>query len=287
MAVYQSKSILVGGYTFTDTSLTTSAEGLALKIDSSNPWGVKIAGAGDTVVGVVPDSVLYQNGDAIAIAVMTGTIVDCYAGAAGFAAGDLVKATTVGAVVTAGSTDPYFGQAIETATSGNFGAVVILGGGSIATNVTWTKSSTNLQPTTPGDAITTAPAGSTAKTLSLALNAISGLGTDAAIDILLKPKGTGVVKMTNGSLTAIPVVTAWAATQGTTGTVGTAGQIACVGMTAAGVVIATLAEDPGAGLVLSDVVAGSDLFTVYTKNTSTDARAALSGKKVNYLVLSY
>lgn len=75
--------------------------------------------------------------------------------------------------------------------------------------------------------------------------------------------------------------------QATTGTAGTAGQVAVTGLTATSVVLVTIAEDPGTNLALSDVVAGTDLFTVYTRNTNTDARAALSGKKVNYLVVSY
>lgn len=277
----------IGSFIFTDTSLSASAEGKALKLDSTTPGGVKLAGAGETVVGIIGDSILYQNGDPIAVYGITGQIVDALAGSAGFSAGDLVKAAASGTVITAGSTDPYFAQALDTATSGNLGRVVILGGGSIATNTTWTKSSTNLQPTTAGDAITTGPAASTAKTLSIATNTVQALGTDSAIDIIFNPKSTGVIKMTNGSVTAKPVLTAWVQGQATTGTSGTAGQVSAVGLTSSGVVSVTLAEDPGTALVLSDVVAGTDYFTVYTKNTSTDARAALSGKKVNYVIWSY
>jgi len=75
--------------------------------------------------------------------------------------------------------------------------------------------------------------------------------------------------------------------QATTGTAGTAGEVAIAGMTSSGVVIVTPAEDPGANLVISDVVAATGKITVYTKDvTGTPTRAALSGKKVNYLVIS-
>ena len=72
----------------------------------------------------------------------------------------------------------------------------------------------------------------------------------------------------------------------TTGTGGTVGQIALPGMTAAGKVVVTINEDPGANLALSDVVPGVDLITVYTRNTNTDARAELDSKKVAYIVIS-
>lgn len=74
----------------------------------------------------------------------------------------------------------------------------------------------------------------------------------------------------------------------TTGTTGgsDAGEVAVVGLTATAVVLATLAEDAGANLVLADVVCATDKFTVYTRDTSTGTRAALEGKKVNYAVLS-
>lgn len=74
--------------------------------------------------------------------------------------------------------------------------------------------------------------------------------------------------------------------QDTTGTAGTAGEIAIASMTATGKVIVTIAEDPGSNLALSHVIADTGKITVYTRNTNTDAAAALSGKKVNYLVIS-
>lgn len=69
-------------------------------------------------------------------------------------------------------------------------------------------------------------------------------------------------------------------------TTNSSGEITVAGMTSAAVVIVTIAEDPGSNLALSDVVAGTGKFTVSTRNTNTDARAALNAKKVNYLVLS-
>ena len=77
--------------------------------------------------------------------------------------------------------------------------------------------------------------------------------------------------------------------QATTGTTTTAGEIAIAGMTATGKVIVTAAEDPGENLVISHVVAGSGKITVYTRTVveaGTTAAAALSGKKVNYIVIS-
>jgi hypothetical protein len=77
--------------------------------------------------------------------------------------------------------------------------------------------------------------------------------------------------------------------QATTGTSGTVGQIAIAGMTATGKIVVTAAEDPGENLIISHVVAGSGIVTVYTRTvveTGTTAAAALSGKKVNYIVIS-
>jgi hypothetical protein len=77
--------------------------------------------------------------------------------------------------------------------------------------------------------------------------------------------------------------------QATTGTTTTAGEIAIAGMTANGVVIVTAAEDPGVNLVISHVVAASGKITVYTRTVveaGTTAAAALSGKKVNYIVIA-
>jgi hypothetical protein len=77
--------------------------------------------------------------------------------------------------------------------------------------------------------------------------------------------------------------------QATTGTTTTAGEIAIAGMTANGKVIVTAAEDPGVNLVISHVVAASGKITVYTRTVveaGTTAAAALSGKKVNYIVIA-
>jgi hypothetical protein len=74
--------------------------------------------------------------------------------------------------------------------------------------------------------------------------------------------------------------------QATTGTVATAGEIAIAGMTATGKVIVTAAEAVGTGLILSHVVAASGKITVYTTAIADNAVAALSGKKVNYIVIS-
>lgn len=76
---------------------------------------------------------------------------------------------------------------------------------------------------------------------------------------------------------------------GTTGTGGTVGQIAVVGMHANGAVVATALEDLGVGLVISDVVCGVDLVTVYTRDVLSvgDARAALDSKKVAIHVVDF
>jgi len=77
--------------------------------------------------------------------------------------------------------------------------------------------------------------------------------------------------------------------QGTTGTSGTVGQIAIAGMTSAGKVIVTAAEDPGTNLVISHVVAGTGLITVYTRTVveaGTTAAAPLDSKLVNYIVIA-
>lgn len=64
------------------------------------------------------------------------------------------------------------------------------------------------------------------------------------------------------------------------------GEIAVTGMTATGSVQVTPAEDLGTNLVLADVVCGTDKITVYTRNTNTDARAALNAKDVHLLVIA-
>lgn len=74
----------------------------------------------------------------------------------------------------------------------------------------------------------------------------------------------------------------------TTLTAGSVGQVPVAGMTIAGKVLVSCAEDPGAGLVFSDAICGAGFFTVWTKDTVAvpGARAELSGKKVAYLVIS-
>jgi hypothetical protein len=62
------------------------------------------------------------------------------------------------------------------------------------------------------------------------------------------------------------------------------GEVAVTGMSADGIVLVTLAEDPGSYKSLSDVVCGSGKFTVYA--TTGSARAALASKKINYLILA-
>ncbi len=75
--------------------------------------------------------------------------------------------------------------------------------------------------------------------------------------------------------------------QATTGTAGTAGEIAIDGMTATGKVIVTAAEALGNNIVISHVIAASGKITVLAQDTNTSgAAAALSGKKVNYIVIS-
>lgn len=76
--------------------------------------------------------------------------------------------------------------------------------------------------------------------------------------------------------------------QAVTATGANAGKITIAGMTASGVVIVTAAEVlSSAEMVISHVVAGSGIITVYEKDTSaTGAASGVSGKKINYLVVS-
>lgn len=180
--------------------------------------------------------------------------------------------------------------------------------GSLTISAYFDKNLTVLTPATAGDSIQTDLA-TEAAVLNLDDNIISAVGTGTNIDIKLTPKGTGVidlaggsapgiktsvgtntninlnpkgsgvVTMTNGTLTGVPLLPYKVAGQGTTGTGGSIGQIACVGMTSAGVVLVTGAE---AASLPAYVVAGTDLFTVYVA-----AGTGLDAKKVNYLVLSY
>lgn len=278
MAIYHDKTRIVGGFTFTDTTLTTSAEGLALVADSSNAWGVKIATAGDTVIGVVTDTTLYNNGDPIALAVSDGTIVDCLAGGAGFAIGDKVKATTAGAVITAGSTDPYFGIAVETATSGNFGAVCLTSGGSIATNVTFTRASTTLYPTTTADTVATGPRAGDAAVIEMVANSLTTQGTGTNVNLVVTCKGSGTPTFTNSTYTAAPIlVAAKGATQGTT--------------TSSGIITNT-AVTTNAVVFFTAAVAGADgpVSVVPTASTLTfydNVGSVVNAKKVNYIIISY
>lgn len=107
----------------------------------------------------------------------------------------------------------------------------------------------------------------------------SGAGVVAAADTVLQ-----AINKLDGNIAAKQATLTMG--QLTTGTGGTVGQLALPGMTATGKLVVTLAEDPGANLALCDVVAGVDIATVYTRNTNTDARAALDAKKVNYVVIS-
>ena len=76
-------------------------------------------------------------------------------------------------------------------------------------------------------------------------------------------------------------------TKATTGTGADAGKITIAGMTASGALIVTAAESPGTEVVISHVVAGSGIATVFAKDTSaTGAATELSGKAVNYIVIS-
>lgn len=78
-----------------------------------------------------------------------------------------------------------------------------------------------------------------------------------------------------------------AAAQATTATGADAGKITIAGMTSSGVVIVSAAESLGTEVVLSHVIAGSGIITVYAKDTSaTGAATAISAKKINYLVIS-
>jgi hypothetical protein len=75
--------------------------------------------------------------------------------------------------------------------------------------------------------------------------------------------------------------------QGTTATGADAGKITIAGMTTNGVVVCTPAESLGTNIVLSYVVAGSGIITVYAQDTNASgAAAAISGKKINYIVIS-
>lgn len=179
----------------------------------------------------------------------------------------------------------------------------------------WSRDAANTRvfPINAGDKVASGDPTAIAKALDLNTNIVQALGTDTNIPVVVKPKGTGAAEVYGGLVNAqgagadvdlvlsgkgtgvvkavvtdgtLAVLAPFEAKQATTGTVGTAGEIAVAGMTASGVVIATIAEDPGSNLALSDVVCATGKFTVYTRNTNTDARAALSGKKVNYIVVS-
>jgi hypothetical protein len=75
--------------------------------------------------------------------------------------------------------------------------------------------------------------------------------------------------------------------QATTGTAGTAGEIAITSMTSTGKVVVTAAEALGNNIVISHVIAATGKITVYVQDTNVSGAAtALSGKKVNYIVIA-
>lgn len=224
--------------------------------------------------------------------------------------GKLAYALTVDTMDLTSDTKPIIGRIMMVEASVGFWIDTTLT--TVYNNDAFTHDSSGnrLYPSDAGDSIQTGDEAAIAAVLVLDDNKIASAGTGTNIDIVLDPKGTGSIDVVEGKIKATgaaaavdialtpkgagvvtngvnPLLPYKVAGQGTTGTAGTAGQIAVPGMTANGVVIATLAEDPGAALSLSDVVAGVDIITVYTRNSGSDARAALSGKKVNYLVLSY
>lgn len=137
MAVRQTNNTTGVSFNFTGTSMTVSGEGQVLVIDPTNSNGVILctgqAGAsGERAIGVVPDSILYQNGDPIAVACIPGTIVDVLAGTGGFTQGYAVMTYAGGTGVNATGNSqpsvPFFGIALDTTTAGNLGRVVLLQG---------------------------------------------------------------------------------------------------------------------------------------------------------------
>jgi hypothetical protein len=59
------------------------------------------------------------------------------------------------------------------------------------------------------------------------------------------------------------------------------------GMTASGVVVCTPAESLGTNIVLSHVVAGSGIITVFAQDTNASGAAAgIASKAINYIVIS-
>ena len=89
----QSNNIGIGnGFYWNGTTMTSSNEGFAVQLDTGgNTGAVKLAGAGTTNIGIIPNSNLYANGDPIEIVNAVGQVVDAIAGSANFAAGDLLK----------------------------------------------------------------------------------------------------------------------------------------------------------------------------------------------------
>lgn len=277
----------IGTFVWNDTTMTSSMEGHGVVLDTTTAsgYGVKLGGAAATILGIIADSKLYVKGDPIPIIGIPGQIVEIYGT---YSADDLLKLDASGHAVTAGSTDPYFAKALATVTGG-LAPCLLLSGGAIATNITWTRSSTKLWPTTDGDTVCTGSRAVDAAVIEMTAADLATNGTGTNVDLAITCKGSGVPTFTNGSETAtlfMRCVVPW--TQATTGTAGSVGRITNASVTANSVIAVVCAEDPGTNLVFSDVVAASGYFTVYTKDvTGTPTRAGLSGKKINYAIFSY
>ena len=111
---------------------------------------------------------------------------------------------------------------------------------------------------------------------------ISGAGTLAKTSVNRIAAGR-IVDAEAGSGWWIDPLLAGAPAWGQTDT-DASGEVAVAGMSADGIVMVTLAEDPGWNQALSDVVCASGKFTVYA--TTGAARAALASKKINFLILA-
>ncbi len=282
MALRQSAGAgYLNGFFWNSASMTVPLEGLPVMIDTAGSLGaVKQATAGAIIVGIIADAQLYQNLQPITLVGVQGQVVEVVAGAAGFSDGDLLKADTAG-MVTAGSTDPYYLQAMTTTTSGNVGQARIVGGGAIVAVTGWTRSATTLYPTTDGDTIATGPAASDATGLSMVgitgAGQLSGIGTGAAVDILLTPKGAGVVKVGASDAAGIPVLTAIVGyTRAQTSAVGV---ITNASVTSSSKIMICGGE---ASANAVNVVPGAGSFTVYD-TTGT----GLVSKYVDYIIFAY
>ena len=264
----------VNGFIFTDTTLVASKEGYAVKIDTGNQNGVILCTAGATPVGVIPDSRLYATNQPIGLVGTMGQVAGLYGT---FSAGDKLKVTTGGSWITAGATDNYFAQALDTVTAG-IGQAIIFAGGAIAAQASFSRSGTTNYPTVAGDIIATGSAAS--NIITMTTNVLATAGTVSSPNLIIAPQSSGQMVVSNATYAAMPVMSTMGAAwiQGTTNANG----VITSGIASNCTTNAKIMICGGSASAVCSVVPSAGGFTCYNATTT-----CASNVVVNYMIIAY